>query len=101
MATHRIKFIDHGREPQCAPDPKFPDGLDIVEGAGTVARHPHPEGAKVAQSLTDPGCAIELPYPSPRCGLLEVTCLECRKRVALTVAGRPDDPRWFRMACKQ
>jgi hypothetical protein len=100
MATHRVKFLDSGREPQVAPNPKFPNGMDVVEGTGVTVRLPHPEGRKVAEALTDPGCIVELPYPSPRCGALVVTCVECGKVIALTVAGRTDDVRWFRMACK-
>jgi hypothetical protein len=95
-----IKFLDSGREPQVAPDPKFPNGMDIVEGGPVTARLPHPEGWKLAQSLAGPGCTFPLPYPSPRCGALVVTCDRCGKRVGLTVAGRTDDVRWLRMACK-
>jgi hypothetical protein len=94
-----IKFLDSGREPQNPPNPDFPDGMDVVEGPVT-ARLPHPEGAKLAESLTDEGCIFDLPYPSPRCGVLVVMCDRCGKRVGLTVAGRTDDVRWFRMACK-
>ena len=96
-----IKFIDSGREPQCKPDPKFPNGMDVVEGGGITIRHAHPDGMKVAQLLAGAGCAFDLPYPSPRCGVLLVVCDRCGKRVGLTVAGRPDDVRWLRMACKK
>jgi hypothetical protein len=95
-----IKFVDSGREPQCSPDPKFPNGMDIVEGGPATARLPHPEGVELAKSLKGPGCTFDLPYPSTRCGLLVVTCDRCHKQVGLTVAGRIDDPRMLRMACK-
>jgi hypothetical protein len=77
----------------------FPNGIDVVEGGGITIRHPHPNGMKVAELFAGTGCAFDLPYPSPRCGVLVVTCDRCGKRVALIVAGRLDDPRWLRMEC--
>ena len=77
-----VIWVDSGRKPQCAPNPKFPDGIDIdlsVEGA--------------------PACFTTLPYPAPRCGVFTVTCSICGQRVIVTTAGRSDDPRALRMAC--
>ena len=97
-----IKFIDSGREPQVAPDPRFPNGMDIVEhSAGPVVRLPYPEGVHITDADAGKGCRFILPYPAPRCGALVVECETCGKRVALTVAGRPDDPRSLRMTCKK
>jgi hypothetical protein len=78
----RIKWIDHGREPQCAPDPEYPDGkdMDMSEGAS--------------------GCTLELPYPAKRCGLFCVSCKRCGTHVVITTAGRPDDPRRIKIRCK-
>lgn len=78
----KVKWHDRGREPQCAPDPAYPHGiiLDASDGAAKT-------------------CAIELPYPAKRCGVYEVKCKTCKQVVALTTAGRPDDPRVVKMGC--
>ena len=100
----RIKFIDSGREPQVAPNPQFPHGMDIVERYELPPlRLVHPEGVKVIDGDDGDGptrCLYALPYPAPRCGVLWVECETCGKCVGLTVAGRPDDPRSLRMTCK-
>ncbi|MCY3677907.1 MAG: hypothetical protein OXH66_10010 [Gemmatimonadetes bacterium] len=77
-----IEWVDSGREPQCAPDPAYPKGIDIV-----LARAP------------EKTCFTELPYPAKRCGRYVVTCGECGHRLAVTTAGRPDDPRSVRFPC--
>lgn len=78
----RVTFLDSGREPQCPPNPAYPKGtnLDMSEGAANV-------------------CLQPLPYPAPRCGLMVVACDACGLRVAITVAGRPDDPRSVKLKC--
>lgn len=78
----KIEWIDHKREPRCAPDPAYPDGKDI----NTVGDRP--------------SCKANLPYPAKRCGLYIVECERCGYRVAITTAGRPDDPRSVRLPCK-
>lgn len=80
----KIEFLDSGREPQCQPDPAFPEGKDVDASFGS------PDA-----------CTAKLPYPAPRCGLMMVECPKCGLRIALTVAGRPDDPRTVKMACKR
>lgn len=79
----KIVFLDSGREPQCAPDPAFPNGreLDISKGAAKT-------------------CVATLPYPAPRCGVMMVKCERCGYSAAVTVAGRPDDPRNVTLPCK-
>lgn len=78
-----VEFLDAGREPQCAPNPDYPKGIDI----------------DISQGMPD-ACIAELPYPAPRCGAMIVRCGECGASVALTVAGRPDDPRTVKIPCK-
>jgi hypothetical protein len=78
------KWHDAGREPQCAPNPNYPDGIDIVIGKS---------GAK--------SCSTNLPYPADRCGHYVVGCTVCGLRVAITTAGRPDDPRSIKLECRQ
>lgn len=79
----KIEWIDGKREPQCAPDPAYPDGkdTDCSDGASKT-------------------CTATLPHPAPRCGYYVVRCEECSMSVAITTAGRPDDPRSVKMACK-
>ena len=78
----RAKWIDGGREPQVAPNPAFPNGIDIDQSAGA-----------------ERACETALRYPAPRIGVHEVTCRVCKKRVLVTTAGRPDDPRSIKVAC--
>lgn len=82
LTRAKVDWIDHKREPQCAPDAGYPSGkdLDCSDGA--------------------PSCKIDLPYPAKRCGLYIVECEICGYRVGITTAGRPDDPRSVKMPCK-
>lgn len=77
------EWIDRGTDPQCAPDPAFPMGIDLDLSAGH----------KVS-------CWTALPYPAKRCGYYVITCDECGLKAIATTAGRPDDPRSARLACK-
>lgn len=78
-----IDWIDLGREPKCKPNPEFPDGIDLDCSAG----------AKRA-------CLATLPHPAKRCGFYAVECKVCGIRVAVSTAGRADDPRSVKIACK-
>lgn len=79
----KFEFLGSGREPRCPPDPAFLKGKDIDASGGAA--------------LT---CSVDIPYPAPRCGVMVVRCEKCRLRVGLTVAGRPDDPRSIKLACR-
>lgn len=79
----RIRWHDSGREPQCAPNPRYPQGIDVDTTGGQ-----------------QPACTTVLPYPARRCGHFEAQCRTCGLRVAITTAGRPDDPRSLTVACK-
>lgn len=80
--TFSYKFLDSGREPQCAPNPAYPEGmfLDLSDGKR--------------------GCCFSVPYPAPRCGMIVATCDVCCYRAAFSVAGRPDDPRSVKLPCR-
>jgi hypothetical protein len=78
-----IEWEDSGREPQCPPDPAFPEGKDL----------------DISDGIT-PHCRITLPYPARRCGVYYVRC-KCGMNVACTTAGRPDDPRSITLRCIQ
>lgn len=80
----KVRWNDFGREPQCRPDPKFPTGVDLDSS----------EGAAKA-------CSCDLPYPAKRCGAYIVTCDDCGMTIAVTTAGRPDDPRSVKVACHE
>ena len=83
MAKLKVSWLDSGREPQCPPDPKYPDGvaLDVSEGASET-------------------CETSLPYPARRCGMYTVVCPECGLSATLTTAGRPDDPKSVKVPCR-
>lgn len=77
-----IRFNSHNRKAQCASNPKYPKGIDIDVSQGKQA------------------CLTQLPYPAPECGIWEVRCPTCGMSVGVTAAGRIDDPRSLKMACK-
>lgn len=85
MSDFKIEWIDRGREPQCEPNPNFPEGVD----------------ADCRLSPIERGCSAELPYPAPRCGYFYVECRRCGTNALITTAGRPDDPRTVTLACKE
>jgi predicted RNA-binding Zn-ribbon protein involved in translation (DUF1610 family) len=80
--TFKVVFLDSGREPQCPSDPKFPEGkiVDMSRGSNVT-------------------CETDIPYPAPRCGVMIIQCETCKVSIAVTVAGRPDDPRLVRIPC--
>lgn len=80
--AHRVEWLDAGREPQCAPDPDYPNGKDVDVSMG------RPDA-----------CKVNLPYPARRCGRYVITCDACRLRMHVTTAGRPDDPRSIKLPC--
>jgi hypothetical protein len=82
--TIDVIFLDSGREPQCKPDPKFPDGKPINLATSPLAKT----------------CTSNVPFPAPRCGLYAIRCLECGFTAMVTVAGRPDDPNTVTMPCQ-
>lgn len=82
MSLLDVKWIDGKREPKCAPDPKYPHGIDIDISEGAVKT-----------------CETDLPYPADRCGHFLVNCLKCNLKVVVTTAGRPDDPRSIKVKC--
>jgi len=81
--AHRVTWVDAGREPQCPPNPAYPNGIDLDASRGA-----------------DKTCKVDLPYPARRCGRYEVKCSACGATLAVTTAGRTDDPRSVRIACQ-
>lgn len=81
--TLKVMWIDGQREPRCPPNPKYPTGIDVDTSRGA---------AQV--------CWTAVPYPAKRCGLYRVQCTTCGQQVMVTTAGRTDDPRTVKLACK-
>jgi hypothetical protein len=79
----KITWIDAGREPTVAPNPEFPNGIDVL-----------------AHSDETNSCRVELEYPAKRCGYYRIECLVCGIRIAVSTAGRPDDPRSAQFNCR-
>ena len=82
-AAKKVTFLDGHREPRCPPNPAFPKGMDIDLSLGSSY-----------------ACIVDLPYPAPRCGMMAIDCEACGGSAVVTVAGRPDDPRTVKLACK-
>jgi hypothetical protein len=82
--TIDVQFIDSGRYPTEKSNPVFPNGKPV-----DLRRYP-----------LQPSCTYNLPYPAPRCGIYQIECHGCSLRVAITVAGRPDDPNLITLPCK-
>lgn len=82
--TLRVEWIDSGHEPRWPPDPAYPHGKHMV-----------------AAVPGDRCCSVTLPYPAKRCGVYLVSCPTCGLTAHVTTAGRPDDPRSLRIACKE
>lgn len=82
--SHEITFQPSGRgKAQCSADPAYPHGVEI-------------DAAKPGEKA----CCVELPYPAPECGVFLVSCRDCLMNVAITAAGRADDPINVRIPCK-
>ena len=79
--AHEVRWVDAGRWPQCPPNPNYPTGIDVIETIGPDT------------------CKVDLPYPAKRCGAYEVQCQACGRKMTVTTAGRPDDPRSLTMQC--
>ena len=80
----RVTWLDEGREAQHPANPAYPSGIDVDCSGGA--------------STT---CTQPLPYPAERCGQFLVICEACGRTVIITAAGRADDPRSVKIACKR
>ena len=78
-----IEWQDGYREPSCAPNPAYPNGIDIDVS----------DGKKTA-------CTVSRPDPAKRCGFYVVRCKLCDFSVAVTTAGRVDDPKSVTLPCR-
>jgi hypothetical protein len=81
-ADFEIHWIDSGREPTHPSNPNYPDGVDLDMSKGR------------------PFCESALPYPTARCGAFMIKCNRCGTDALVTTAGRRDDPRSIKLACR-
>ena len=79
-----VSWNDAGREPKCAPNPEYPNGIDLDASNGS--------------SVT---CTVKLPYPAKRCGQYFLECTLCKFTAIVITAGRPDDPKSIRLPCQE
>ena len=84
MKDKIIQWVDGGHEPQFAPNPLYPNGVDLDISQGAV-----------------PSCLVKLPYPAKRVGRYVVECKTCGWTGVTSTAGRADDPRSVKIACKR
>ena len=80
---HKVSWVDGGAWPKNKPNPKYPDGIDLDMSKGV-----------------ERSCLVELPYPARRIGYYAIECEASGLLTAVSTAGRPDDPRSVRLACK-
>ena len=85
MSEFDVNFLSHNRKAKVAPNPAYPNGIDV----------------NMRTDKDDPFCIVELPYPAECCGVWLVKCKTCGIAVAITAAGRPDDPRSASVSCKR
>lgn len=83
MTQFVIEWFDAEKEPSCKPNPNYPNGIDLDLSAGAGQT-----------------CFAKLPYPAKRIGVYLVECQWCGLRAGCTTAGRIDDPRSVKLACK-
>lgn len=79
-----LEWTATGGAAQNPPDKRFPLGVDLDLAGGAVEC-----------------CVTTLPYPASGIGFHLIRCLACELKVAASAAGRPDDPRTVRVACKR
>ena len=84
MTDKDIEWFDSGIEPKAASNPDYPRGIDIDISDGKR-----------------PSCFVALPYPAKRIGRYLIKCRTCGLSGIVTTAGRPDDPRSVKLACKR
>ena len=81
--TIKVSWVSANRKARIPPDPRYPNGIDIDISEGKR-----------------PACFTEIPYPAPECGRYLIKCDLCNHISGVTAAGRADDPKSIRVACK-
>jgi hypothetical protein len=84
MAPHlRVTWAGTGQQPTQPPNPEFPNGCEV---------HLAERG--------EPACTARLSYPAPCIGAHLIVCSRCGASVAVSAAGRPDDPHTAHIRCR-
>lgn len=81
-----ITWVDRGHPPRVAPNPHFPDGVEVdLRGSPSLR-----------------GCYTPLPYPTghKNVGGWLVECRKCGVTSYITAASRLDDPKSAVIPCK-
>ena len=81
---HQVEWVDHKKKSTTPAHARYLDGIDVNASGGAAAT-----------------CKIDLPYPAKGLGLYRIVCLDCGFTIAVTTAGRADDPRSVRIPCKE
>lgn len=79
----KVEWRGDGRKAECPSNPNYPRGISLDMSAGAKRT-----------------CDAALPYPAQGCGFFELTCATCGYSGMITAAGRADDPRSVRVACR-
>lgn len=79
--AHKVQFLSRNRMAECSPNPLYPNGIELDTGER-------------------PACKVELPYPAECVGVWFVSCDICKTTVAVTAAGRIDDPKSVMVKCQ-
>lgn len=80
--TISIEWKGAGRKATQPPNPGYPKGI-VVRGKDNV-----------------PACKAIPKYPAPECGVWLLECSICGSSIAVTAAGRIDDPCEIWVPCK-
>jgi len=85
MPNHiRVTWRDGGAYPHFPADPSLPRGTDLDLSLGAAET-----------------CMTPLRYPRPGVGVHIVQCTVCGLQVTCEAAGRADDPRSVKLACRR
>ena len=78
-----VTWTDYHRKPKAKPNPEYPNGIDLD-----------------CAHNSERSCTASLPYPAAGLGHYNVVCVTCGIRLLVTTAGRSDDPKSIKVACK-
>jgi hypothetical protein len=79
-----VTWKSDGRRAEHPANPDFPNGMRLDVSSGR-----------------EPSCEADFTYPAPACGTWVVNCHTCGFSGIATAAGRSDDPRSIRVACRK
>ena len=95
MTEIKATWLGGGGAPQAPSSPDYPKGVRVDVASNQMLRY-----EDAFPRVDGPTCCRELFYPAEEIGAWVIDCPVCGIRVALTAAGRPDDPRCVRLPCR-